>query len=132
MGFASDLFAKLLATNRAVDRGWSFNAKPEFRIAALHRELEAVRRSHERLELAVMALAEVLRDHLGIHEETLESKLLEIDLRDGKVDGRLRRDTIQCIRCGRAIKSESTRCLFCGIEPPQESVFFSQSAVTRL
>src|SRR5262245_20759834 len=42
----------------------------------------------ERLSLALMAVAEVLRDR-GIPEAEIEAKVREIDLRDGQLDGRV-------------------------------------------
>lgn len=41
----------------------------------------------ERLTLAAMAMAEILRDRLGVTEYEIEAKLTEIDLRDRRLDG---------------------------------------------
>ena len=53
----------------------------------LEHEIVVLRQQVGRLTLASIAMAEILRDHLGISNETVEAKILEIDLRDGKIDG---------------------------------------------
>ena len=54
-----------------------------------------------RLALASIAMAEILRDHLGISGEVIEAKIHEIDLRDGKLDGMFRPSAKTCKECGR-------------------------------
>ena len=65
--------------------------------------------------LASIAMAEILRDHLGISSETIEAKILEIDLRDGKIDGTFTLPPKTCKDCGRVSGPMSTACLYCGV-----------------
>jgi len=47
----------------------------------------------------------------------------EIDLRDGKSDGKLAPDTVECTGCGRKAKSTRRNCLYCGAELPRGPAF---------
>ena len=44
-----------------------------------------------------MALAEILSTQRGITDEMIEAKMREIDLRDGKLDGKLQRSAKLCV-----------------------------------
>ena len=68
----------------------------------------------ERLNLAAMAMAEILRDCLGVTEKEIEAKLTEIDLRDGQVDGKVRPSPLSCSKCQRTNAANRQRCLYCG------------------
>lgn len=81
----------------------------------------------ERLSLAVMALAEILRDELHVSEATIEAKLQAIDARDGKLDGKLSRPAKCCGSCQRVNNSNRVSCLYCGTQLPPESSLFCES-----
>ena len=67
----------------------------------------------ESLALTCHALVEILRQH-GITSEMLAAKMEEIDLRDGKLDGRMSPVSKACGRCGRRNSKNRTNCLYCG------------------
>ncbi len=75
----------------------------------------------DRLSLACMALAEILRERLDITEADIEAKVQEIDLRDGKLDGRLRASTNDCPQCHHTNSSNRRKCLYCGETLPYNS-----------
>lgn len=81
----------------------------------------------QRLSLAVMALAEILRDELQVSEATIEAKLQAIDARDGKIDGKLSRPAKRCESCQRVNNSNRTTCTYCGTQLPKESFLFPDS-----
>lgn len=74
-------------------------------------ELEA---SVQRLTLVSQALWELLRDRTGLSETELVAKISEVDLRDGKLDGRISAKAIHCPRCGRTMSERHSRCIYCG------------------
>jgi hypothetical protein len=82
----------------------------------------------ERLTLAAMAMAELLRDRLGISQEDIEAKVREIDLRDGQLDGKLRPSAKQCGVCNRVGGPGRRECIYCGAELAEESFLFAESA----
>lgn len=68
----------------------------------------------ERLTLACQAMWELLRDHSGLTESELRKKIVEIDGRDGSVDGQLAAEIISCPHCGHKTNTRKSRCVFCG------------------
>ena len=78
---------------------------------------EAISRVYEvsgridRLSLVCMALWELLQQETGVSEEDLVSKVKEIDLRDGTLDGKLTKKVAQCSQCGRVLSRKHGRCL---------------------
>lgn len=87
----------------------------------LEREIRVLEEQVGRLTLASIAMAEILRDHLGISSEVIEAKIREIDLRDGKVDGTFHPSAKTCKQCGRVSGPTSATCLYCGTPLPIES-----------
>ncbi len=88
------------------------------------RDVRALERHCEKLTLAVMAMAEILRDRLGIQQHEIESRMTKIDLRDGQLDGRLRTSTAACPDCKRPNKGNRQKCLYCGTEMTSNSFLF--------
>ena len=78
----------------------------------------------ERVSLAAMAVAEILRDRLGVTQNEIEAKVQEIDLRDGKLDGRLRVPSDDCVHCGQTNSPHRRNCLYCGESLPVVSGLF--------
>jgi hypothetical protein len=70
----------------------------------------------EMLALTCQAMWELLRDHSDLTEEDIEQKVLEIDGRDGKIDGRMGAQTLDCPSCGRPTNSRRASCVICGAE----------------
>lgn len=75
--------------------------------------IEAVEAQVERLTLASQAMWELLRDHSGLTEGQLYSKILEIDGRDGSVDGSISSEVIVCPHCGKNTNTNKLRCVYC-------------------
>lgn len=66
-----------------------------------------------RLMMVNRALWEIVRETHSFSDQILLEKIKEIDLRDGKLDGRL--DPVRkCSKCGKALHSKHSHCLFCG------------------
>ena len=84
------------------------------------RELEfAVQRS----ALVNQALWELLRSRFDLEEADLLAKVKEIDLRDGKLDGRMSAQTQTCPTCDRVLSAKYTRCIYCGTDIHKRHVF---------
>jgi hypothetical protein len=68
----------------------------------------------DQLSLVCMAMCELLED-IGFKSSELESKIQEIDLRDGKLDGKFQPETEQqCQSCQRKTSVRHVSCLYCG------------------
>ncbi len=85
--------------------------------------LRSLERDHERLKLITMALWDILTEKLGVDEDELRRRILELDRLDGREDGRLRlrAPPRNCDACGRPMLSSALSCPYCGEtgkEPP--------------
>jgi hypothetical protein len=104
--------AELSAADRAALRGGERAAQD---VQALQAELN-------RLTLACAALWSLVKEH-GHADEELLARMQELDLRDGKLDGRLAADVVSCKDCGRKTKAGRRTCLYCGKPLPAGPAF---------
>lgn len=85
-------------------------------IAQLEEKIDA-------LVLACHAMWEILRDQHGVTTEQLEQKIQELDLRDGRLDGKLDLSVTNCPDCGHKLNKRHTNCFYCGAEIPDGGLF---------
>ena len=92
----------------------------EAKVDRCARTIEELQRHIQRLSLACQAMWELLRDCSDLTQDDLEKKILEIDGRDGCVDGKIGVQQLDCPSCGRKTNSKRNSCVFCGapIKPP--------------
>ncbi|MEM8885097.1 MAG: hypothetical protein AAGD14_13595 [Planctomycetota bacterium] len=64
--------------------------------------------------LALEALWEIAQEKWELTETELADRILEIDQRDGRLDGRSKRGPTNCPSCGRVISRRFPQCLYCG------------------
>lgn len=67
-----------------------------------------------RLGLTCQALWEILSESTGITLQQVVTRMKEIDLRDGRVDGRIGGQPVTCPACGRIANSATGSCVYCG------------------
>ena len=67
----------------------------------------------DRLVLINRAMWEILKERFSVSEEVLKAKALEIDLRDGRQDSKLRLQVRTCEGCGQILSSGRLTCLHC-------------------
>ena len=87
------------------------------------RTVEDLQRHVERLSLACQAMWELLRECSNLTEEDLEKKILEVDGRDGRVDGKMGNQVLDCPACGRKTSSKRNACVMCGAPIKRASQF---------
>ena len=97
------------------------------------RGVEELEQRVETLILANMAMWSILKDRLGVTDEQLAQRVKEIDLMDGKLDGRAgggaaganaaTGNVIRCSACQRAMPARHKVCMYCGGQPDRTSVF---------
>lgn len=90
------------------------NEAAKSRANRAEQESAYLRRSVEMLNLTVAAVWELASEKLGITEDELMAKIQEIDLRDGKLDGKLSKEVQRCPACSRNNKSSRATCMYCG------------------
>jgi len=76
------------------------------------------------LALVCQALWEILRDKTSLTEDQLEEKIMEIDLRDGKKDGKMGRAVGNCPKCQKPLSQRHAKCLYCGEDIDKEHMFY--------
>lgn len=69
------------------------------------------------MALTIMAMWSILQDHLGVTEAQLVRRMQEIDLSDGKLDGKFVPQAGKCGSCSRVMSSRYKRCIYCGGAP---------------
>ena len=77
-------------------------------------DIADISRKVDRLSLACQAMWELLRDRSELTEDDIEAKILEIDGRDGRVDGKIATKLVDCAACGRPTNSRRGSCVMCG------------------
>ena len=68
----------------------------------------------DRSMLACEAMWSIMRDKLGVGEEELVDRINEIDLSDGRLDGKVRKTAVSCPKCNRTISPRFPKCMYCG------------------
>lgn len=90
--------------------------KAESKVDRVDFEIREIRRQMERLTLACQSMWELIRETTDLTEADLDAKILEVDGRDGVVDGKISRQVSDCPHCGRKTNSRRSNCLMCGGE----------------
>jgi len=68
-----------------------------------------------KLEIVAEALWELLREKTDLSEVDLLERVAEIDLRDGRYDGKRKKSpSVECPKCGRMNSKQHGSCLYCG------------------
>ena len=68
----------------------------------------------DRLVLICRAIFELLEERTGVTDQDLVKKIAEVDLRDGKADGKMAAAAKPCPSCESMMSPRFNRCLFCG------------------
>ena len=71
-----------------------------------------LRRSVDSLTLTCAAMWELQRDQSGSADKALIEKMQEIDLRDGKLDGKMTKPATACPSCQRANNAKSSKSVY--------------------
>ncbi len=84
-------------------------------VNATRSEIQDLRDQVERLCLLNQAMWELVSERLHLTEDHLEKKAQEVDLRDGKADGKMTTHPLRCPQCHRVSNSRHKKCLYCGM-----------------
>ena len=110
----------LYAATAAAERRASSS---EHQAQKANREVRQLEERVEKLTMVAAAMWTLLkRAHPSLTDDQLASAVQEIDLSDGRLDGRVRHDASQCPSCRRPIAGRHERCLYCGQEVERREV----------
>lgn len=82
--------------------------------AAMQMTVERVEERMAHLALICRAMFELLQEKTGVTQRELAAKITEVDVRDGKADGRMTPQPKHCPSCRSMMSPRFNRCLFCG------------------
>jgi hypothetical protein len=88
----------------------------------LHHEIRRLDSKIEGLALVCEALWELLREHSNLTDADVRTKMHEIDIRDGRADGRMTGQPYDCPTCNRPVHTTHSRCIWCNTELNTTSV----------
>jgi hypothetical protein len=60
------------------------------------------------------AVWSLVSEKLGLTQEELLDRVNEIDLSDGRLDGKVRREATKCSKCQRVSAQRFRACVYCG------------------
>ncbi len=86
-------------------------------------DVRDLRAQIERLQMICEGMWTILRETTGATEQQLLELIEEIDLRDGKHDGRCVKPPAKCARCQRVVSARTNVCLYCGSMQERTTVF---------
>jgi hypothetical protein len=76
---------------------------------------EALEARCDRLAVLCEAMWTLLRDQLNLTDEQLLDRINEVDLTDGRLDGKVERGSaITCHKCNRNVARKFAKCMYCG------------------
>jgi hypothetical protein len=77
----------------------------------------------DRLTLICQSMWSLIQDKTDLTEEDLVKRVTDIDLKDGKLDGKYTNPIVKCKKCDAAISHQFRKCLFCGEECVEGGAF---------
>lgn len=87
--------------------------------------IEDVQERIDKLSLLNYALWSLLQERIGVTEAELLARVQELDMKDGKLDGRVSSGIINCKDCNRPLSQRHRKCLYCGYELQADNAFGS-------
>lgn len=85
---------------------------------AVEIDLNGLQARVDRIELATHAMWTLIRDKLGMQDSDLAARVREIDVSDGRLDGKQTRPPVECPECHRTTGARRPACIYCGKELP--------------
>ena len=78
-------------------------------------EVEFLRHEMERILIINQALWEIIKETNHLDKDLLYKKMIEIDGRDGKVDGKVSKSPPKhCEKCNQILPRDKPFCFYCG------------------
>lgn len=77
----------------------------------------------DRLTLVNTAMWSLMQEKLGLTEEELINRMVEIDISDGVPDGKITTGVRKCSKCGRTLAAKHRKCLYCGAADLRSTAF---------
>jgi hypothetical protein len=72
-----------------------------------------------RIALILKSMWELIKSNTNLTDYDLQQKIIEVDGEDGRLDGRISRKPLRCVKCGAGISRKFKKCGVCGQEYPE-------------
>lgn len=93
----------------------------QYGVRKIEDALERVANDVERLLMITEGLWSILKEQHGYEDDELVRRILEIDNRDGRIDGKVAaHPPADCPSCNRPLSRDRRFCLYCGEPAPVE------------
>lgn len=106
-----------------IHRAQSNATRAESKARSVENDLRQIYDRIDTLALTCQAMWELIRERTTLSDEDIERRMQEIDLRDGKADGKMNTPVFECPDCGRNVSRRHFRCLYCGAEFERQHLF---------
>lgn len=83
-------------------------------VELLQQDVAALSQRSERLAIANEALWLLLKDKLGLSEEELAARIIDVERAGGTHDALLAPGVLACSQCARTVPARHRQCLYCG------------------
>ena len=104
-----------LHQTRRIGSAESAAAGASRKAASAKQEIMGLRDRCDKLLMVCEALWSIVREKHGLTEDDLINRVNDIDLQDGRLDGRTKKDvTARCPECDRTISRRHPKCIYCG------------------
>ncbi len=103
-----------LAQDRRINDAGAKAANARSQASSAQEQTEQLEARLESLQLTTAAMWSLLRDRLGVSEAELIERMRQIDLLDGKADGKMSARVLECAACKRTMSTRFKRCVYCG------------------
>jgi len=108
-----------------IHRAQSNASRAEQKAVSVKHEINRLATRIDSLAITCQAMWELLRERTNLTDDDIETRMQEIDLRDGREDGRMQSQVFECTDCGRKVSGRHGRCLYCGTEFDRSHLFES-------
>jgi len=99
--------------------------KVRSKAAEAKRDVQDLDNRVDKLTLACMAMWELLKEKTGLTEEDLMERIRQIDLSDGRADGKVQKQISRCPKCDHVMSARHQKCMYCGATKLDANAFDS-------
>jgi hypothetical protein len=86
-------------------------------------EMQSLEDEIARLRVITEAMWELMSEVTGLTVEQLGIRIYEVDMDDGRADGRKTHPMVDCMKCQAKIDQSDKNCTYCGEPAPARSPF---------
>jgi len=107
------MYFRPISNHDSVARQDATSAKRDARSA--NTEINFLKQEVERLLMITEGLWELIKQNTNLTDEELHNKVIEIDARDGKIDGKVKPSPPKkCSNCNKILARRKPFCMYCG------------------